>query len=585
MRTRTAFALLAVCLILGAGAISTSGQGVVPQPGAETGAAATSDALGTRFTFQGGLSTAAGPVTGACDFHFSLFNAASGGGPVGVTLTRTGVQLTNGLFAVELDFGDVFAGDPRWLEVGVRCPAGSGIYTTLSPRQSVTPAPYALTARRAQGSSGEFLANGDLKSSMMPHDGVAGALVLENAASLNRWTIPIRADSNDKLEFDFWDASAGTWRFGASLDRESNFSLLGDVTARNVIVSGELMSSRPSDGVNAGLVTLENTTSGNKWNIPMRAVNGDSLEFHFFDAGGQSWSRAASLGAEGSLTLTSVFPGDTTLLRLEHPRTQWYFHIDPSGHPEMGIHSNAAGQTTWNAFDIDPAKGHIGLGSDATQHERLRVDGNLTATGLTTVSTTNTGNGTLFQLVHPKTQVYFHVDPTGHPEIGIYSASTGQTRWDTLDFDKDTGHIGAGGTASSTETLKVYGNFSATGTKAATVETETYGPRKLYAVEAADVRFSDEGLGHLQAGIARVDLDPVFVETISAPYIITVTPYGNASLYVDKIGTDYFIVKAREGDNQVQFAWRLSAQRKGYTDVRLESVAPGDVAAEQEIRP
>lgn len=49
-------------------------------------------------------------------------------------------------------------------------------------------------------------------------------------------------------------------------------------------------------------------------------------------------------------------------------------------------------------------------------------------------------------------------------------------------------------------------------------------------------------------------------------------PYGNASLYVAEIGVDYFVVKAREGDSSIAFAWRLSAFRKGYSDVRLEEV-------------
>ncbi len=51
-----------------------------------------------------------------------------------------------------------------------------------------------------------------------------------------------------------------------------------------------------------------------------------------------------------------------------------------------------------------------------------------------------------------------------------------------------------------------------------------------------------------------------------------VTPYGDASLYVAEVGRDYFVVKARDGDPNVAFAWRLSAIRKGYAGVRLERV-------------
>ena len=54
--------------------------------------------------------------------------------------------MTNGLFTVALDSGGgIFTGNPRWLELGVR-PNGGEDFTTLSPRQPLTPVPYALYA-------------------------------------------------------------------------------------------------------------------------------------------------------------------------------------------------------------------------------------------------------------------------------------------------------------------------------------------------------------------------------------------------------------------------------------------------------
>jgi hypothetical protein len=118
--------------------------------------------------------------------------------------------------------------------------------------------------------------------------------------------------------------------------------------------------------------------------------------------------------------------------------------------------------------------------------------------------------------------------------------------------------------------VEIAGDFTASGTKSAVVETESYGERKLYAFEQATNRFADEGRGTLVAGTARVTLDPVFLETVENDFLIHLTPYGHATLYVAEVGADYFVVEAQEAGAEVNFAWLLTATRKGYEDVRLE---------------
>ena len=73
--------------------------------------------------------------------------------------------------------------------------------------------------------------------------------------------------------------------------------------------------------------------------------------------------------------------------------------------------------------------------------------------------------------------------------------------------------------------------------------------------------------------MACVDPDPIFRGVLEGEYLIHVTPYGDASLYVAEIGSDYFVVKARDGNPDVSFTWRLSAHRKGYDGIRLEVVS------------
>lgn len=137
-----------VLVILGLilfGANYVAAQGPAPR-------ALRATALGTGFTYQGQLKQSGTAVNGACDMQFNLYDALSGGVLVGATQTVSSVNVSNGLFTVTLNgsnefSGDAFIGDARWLQIEVRCPAGSGSYTTLSPRQPITAAPYALGLR------------------------------------------------------------------------------------------------------------------------------------------------------------------------------------------------------------------------------------------------------------------------------------------------------------------------------------------------------------------------------------------------------------------------------------------------------
>ena len=107
--------------------------------------------LGTAFTYQGQLKSGGSPAGPTANLAFSLWDAAGSGSPpvggnqVGTTISMTNVPLTNGLFTVQLtvsgEFGaGAFNGEARWLQIAVNG-------TTLSPRQPLTAAPYALNVR------------------------------------------------------------------------------------------------------------------------------------------------------------------------------------------------------------------------------------------------------------------------------------------------------------------------------------------------------------------------------------------------------------------------------------------------------
>lgn len=109
-------------------------------------------AQGTAFTYQGVLSAAGSPASGQYEMTFTLFDAVTNGNVIGAGQTLGPVTVTNGQFTVALDFGTgAFTGAPRWLELSVNLFGSDMIPTTLTPRQPVLAAPYAIHAAQAAG--------------------------------------------------------------------------------------------------------------------------------------------------------------------------------------------------------------------------------------------------------------------------------------------------------------------------------------------------------------------------------------------------------------------------------------------------
>jgi hypothetical protein len=109
-------------------------------------------AQGTAFTYQGQLQNNGGPANGIYNFAFSLFTTNTGGSLIAGPVTDNAIMVTNGLFTVTIDFGSgAFAGATNWLQIYVET-NGVSTFTTLTPRQQLTPTPYAIFAEGANAS-------------------------------------------------------------------------------------------------------------------------------------------------------------------------------------------------------------------------------------------------------------------------------------------------------------------------------------------------------------------------------------------------------------------------------------------------
>jgi hypothetical protein len=149
--------------------------------------------LGTAFTYQGQLTEAGQPANGLYDLQACVFDAADSPVALACVADIEDVPVEAGVFSVALDFGsDVFGGDERWLQLGVRPGASVGTYTALAPRQTVRATPYALEASNARQFGG-VAADGYIRNSPQLQSGAefniggnaaAGSLDLRNALTV-----------------------------------------------------------------------------------------------------------------------------------------------------------------------------------------------------------------------------------------------------------------------------------------------------------------------------------------------------------------------------------------------------------------
>ena len=239
------------------------------------------DPMGTAFTYQGFLTTATGPANGDFDFRFILYDDDAGGfqeGPIvihdGVFPNPPPITVTNGRFTVDLDFGTrVFTGDARWLSIDVRY-TGVGSYFTLSPRQELTPTPYAIYAETAGSASGGItavyggngLTGGGTSGAVYLHAGAGDGIdVLADAVAVDVTDFAgsgLGEEATNNLKVN---TGTGLEISGDAVRLTSTYSSGSAYDSRFVNVTGDEMSGSVSDPY----AVLEVTNSGTG-----RAVDG-----------------------------------------------------------------------------------------------------------------------------------------------------------------------------------------------------------------------------------------------------------------------------------------------------------------------
>jgi hypothetical protein len=154
---------------------------------------------------------------------------------------------------------------------------------------------------------------------------------------------------------------------------------------------------------------------------------------------------------------------------------------------------------------------------------------------------------------------------TNWSTLYVNNYGTGDTGlFTTLNASTRTGTCGVGGNGDLTCTGQVK-TLAAIGGGARQVET--------YTMQSPENWMEDFGSGALERGVAVVNIDPAFAETVSetADYHVFITPNGDSKgLYViHKTAASFEVRESGGGTSSLSFDYRIVAKRRGYEAQRL----------------
>ncbi len=366
-------------------------------------------AQGTAFTYQGRLTDSMGPATGTYDLQFSIHDAASGGHAVAGPVLHSPVQVTDGLFSAALDFGaNAFTGEPRWLEIAVRT-NGAATFTTLEPRQPLTPTPYALYAPNAGNA---LLFDGQSPTAYAPATGSPAYAPATGSPSYvaktgDTMTGPLNLPANGLVAGATQLAlSAGNVGIGTATPAQK-LDVVGVASAYGLISDGA-----PPEG--GSLLLRNGGKTGNaayEWALfNMTGNYGDSFQVWSYAANGSWWGPQFIIRDDGTTVLGPS--GGNVGIGTSAPATR--LHVQGVGDTEISIQSSDAAGRRWTlqASGNEPGQGRFEI-----------IDRTLSVNRLTILKNGNVGIGT----TTPTATLDVNGAVKCHGNVTILSRTTGAT--------------------------------------------------------------------------------------------------------------------------------------------------------------
>ncbi|MFH1614028.1 MAG: tail fiber domain-containing protein [Planctomycetota bacterium] len=345
----------------------------------------------SNFTYQGRLLDGNNVAEGEYDFQFKLFNAIENGTQTGSTIDINEVDVINGYFTVELDFGtNVFTNKKRWIEIGIRpgelddpCE-----YTILSPRQEITPVPFAIQARGIYVDDNYNVGIGTYSPQKKLH--VVGT-VKANELCLGadcRTSWPVGGDSSWVVSGNnIYSSVSGNVGIGTSNPGDKLHVYQPSSPAYAKVESDSSLAYFKADGSgNSGLLMVESgvTKAGIYWDaiddyLSLNESSDDRLVVKGGKVGIGTTTPAKELHVAGDIRLDAYgdisFANDFTRI-IENSGNLWIQANDEINlGPDDDIRMDA------DTLFVDSSANRVGIGTTSPSH-KLHVAGNSYITGL-----------------------------------------------------------------------------------------------------------------------------------------------------------------------------------------------------------
>jgi len=349
------------------------------------------DEMGTAFTYQGRLIDSSTAADGEYDFEFELYDAPFAGGQLGSTIDVNDLDVIDGYFTVELDFGsDVFDGNAVWLEIGVRPGElnDPNVYTTLSPRQELTPTPYALSsagltlpyADSAAGSGGPVVS--------ITNNGVGSAI---KETGQNGYGV--QGESFAAGSSGVFGTNNNTGGYGVFGWSDSGTAVKGFTTGTGVAGLFQIASMGNSNAALEGKTNSTGTgifgwaTAGGGTNYGVRGRTESAAGYAGYFEGRVYASDSVGIGTETPNYKLEVKAPTNQALKLSTESTTSNVDIqaEPTGSGSMRLNVfGGANAITFNVNNIEKLRmnsnGDVGIGT-ASPGARLEVNGKVKVTG------------------------------------------------------------------------------------------------------------------------------------------------------------------------------------------------------------